>query len=134
MRKFSAFLNDESRDYFQVCDIEHDIAQAIGANTCAAILSRETMAKQAARHKDILAKDYAYLVWALDDGLAIKDDNRPQNAIICFQHPHIEYIRYRIYLKCTKSRDEIFIDSFHRTKMGQTRSMLKRGPIIRTHR
>lgn len=120
--------------FVRVCDIEPALAEAIGAETREVLLSRLTIEKQLREHKDIGSTQYSLLAAALVRGMAVLNDDRPHTAQICFQHPRDEKKRYRVFIKRTGDRRRIFVDSFHRTSPGQTKSVLRRGRLIRQHR
>jgi len=42
-------------------------------------------------------------------------------------------VRYLAAVKATKNRREIYLSTFHRAQQGQTKSVLKRGKIVRNH-
>jgi hypothetical protein len=127
-------LNSRGRISVPVGRVELLIAKAIGAETDLVLLSKDTLIKQCERHPDIRAVQYAMLQKALDVGLVLVERANPKTAAICYQDPTDETKRYRLQIKRTEDRKSIYLTSFHRTQPRQTRALLKRSRIVRSHR
>jgi hypothetical protein len=126
-------LRDSKQRVTTVCVIEEPVAKAMQAKTVAVFLSYVTLVKQCVKHPDIRAVDYSLLSDAITQGMVVLDKSKHRSVQICYQHPAFEDKRYRVFLKTTGTGDEIYVESLHRTRPRQTKSVLKRGKLLRNH-
>jgi len=106
-------------------------SRAIGANTHAVLLSRETIVKQETRHPDIGFDDYRLIPYAIRFGLVLHEATRPRHLMFVFDDPWGR--RDRVMVRSTTNGNEIFVTSCHRTKQRQTKALLARGRSLRRH-
>ncbi len=91
------------------------------------------------KHGDVSRFDLLCIPMMLSDGLWVgqKDrlgpDGKPNSACVSFVHPETA-VRYAGSVKSAAGGFEVYLNTFHRTKPRQTRSTLKRGPILQTHK
>ena len=128
-----SLLISGERDMVFVASIERDVANAIGATRTTDVrLSRETFFHIRDQHPHIELEHFKMLPDAFRQGLIIHENDRPWFATICYNHPESGR-RYVIPIKSTDAGDEILIQSFHRMRPRQTRSLLNRGQVLRCH-
>ena len=100
------------------------IAEAVGARSHTLRLSRETAAKQRARHRDIEVEDYARLQRILDEGEWFK-----QSATNALGYVEEDGRLWRAVLKIAKDRSKTYLTSFHRVdppRLWRARKTLER--------
>ena len=90
-------------------------------------LSRQTTAKQAARHPDVTPDDYARLQQVFDGGAAILEKDR---TLVCTIELD-EGKWWRVVVKRTADRRETFLVAFHRIKPNQATIARRRGRLVR---
>lgn len=113
---------------------EEHISAAMGAGTYEVLLSKDTVLKQLERHPDLGPEHYAMLPFIIRHGLVIHEKADTRNAAICYEPaPLAPGGRFMVALKSPTDAKEIFVTSLHRTRPRQTRSLLKRGNILRNH-
>ena len=115
-----------------VCRVDPVIAVAPRARPTADLyLSRETLLHVLDEHK-VPVEDLTLLADAVNRGLVIAERKRARFATICYQS-EVEGKRYIAPIKATVDGSEMYVMSFHRSRDGQTKSLLKRGEAIRFH-
>jgi len=83
-------------------------------------------------HPDINILDLLVIPFLVRDGLWIAD--RPGACCISYVHPEDAAKRYISAVKSVADGHELYLTTFHRAGRRQTKSLLKRGPILRRHR
>ena len=116
-----------------VCEMEIFIARLLGANTTEVMISKETVIKQAEHHPDIKAEHYEMLPDAVTRGLLVHEHTGPGRFTICYENMTAPGKRFKVTGKCTKDGKEIYVTGFHRVKKRYTRSVLRRGTVLRWH-
>ncbi|GAA0615061.1 hypothetical protein GCM10009422_07590 [Brevundimonas kwangchunensis] len=115
-----------------VCNIERELADAIGARVTRVLLSAETLAKQKLRHPDLVPDDYTALRPAILFGECRRDG--PNQMVILFVDRHRLGYGVRAYLKATADGRKIYAVSF--CKMNERkyrRELAKPLQVIRNH-
>ena len=92
---------------FPLAVISDGDAAAIGAKTTLAHLSKETVAKQNARHPELTPSEYTSAQRCIDQGERIQDG--PLNLIYL-----LEEAGYVTVVKATKTGESLFVTSFRR--------------------
>ena len=92
------------------------IAEATGARSNIVRFSRETAAKQCARHRDIAAEDYARVQRILDEGEWFK-----QSTTHALGFGEEDGRLWRAVLKVTGDRSKTYLTSFHRVDPSRLR-------------
>jgi len=120
-------------EYIEIGRIHIVAASIIGAHAVDVRLSRETLQHITKTHPDMVPYDILLLPDAVQAGLIIQEEHRPNHLSICYQHPKIEKKRYIAGLKYAAGTHELWVSTFHRAKPRQTISMLARGQVIKRH-
>ena len=81
---------------------------------------------------DISHFDVLLLPLAISNGLLIHETARPEYVLSSYKRAD-GHQRYITVMKMAQDGCEIWIKSFHRARVRQTRSLLKRGSILKTH-
>ena len=100
------------------------IAKAIGAQSHTLRFSRETAAKQRARHQDVKAEDYVRVQRILDKGEWFE-----QSATNALGFGEEDGRLWRAVLKVTRDRSKTYLTSFHRVdppRLWRARNTLER--------
>lgn len=122
-----------SQDHIVLGNLPHYVASFYGANTIEVWLGRKGLLHIGERHPDIGLDDLLLLPLAIKNGLLIREDDRQKELTICFQHPTNEKRRYIAVLKFACGKRELWVSTFHRAKVRQTKRKLRRGRVIRSH-
>ena len=120
-------------DSVPVCSISTDMASAIGAKTSYVLLSSQTVFKQRKTHPDLRALDYLTLPTHFEDGLVLLEKGDRLRLHFCYQRPNEDF-RYVATIKSADHGRRIYIVRFHRIRSRQTKSLMKRCTVLRTHR
>ncbi|WP_368465714.1 hypothetical protein [Hoeflea sp. TYP-13] len=102
----------------------------MGAQLDLVYLSSASLEHILEKHGDVEMLDLLVLPKLLETGLWIGD--RPNTCSIAFQHPD-DGNRYISAIKSAADGYEHYITTFHRCGKRQTKSLLKRGPVLRKH-
>jgi len=103
----------------------------LSQKTSVILLSTDSTRHILTKHGDHMeASTLLLLPEALRLGLWITD--RDYSCRVSFEEKETG-VRYLAAVKATKDRREIYLSTFHRAQKGQTKSVLKRGTIVRNH-
>ncbi|MBV8594166.1 MAG: hypothetical protein JOZ27_07700 [Caulobacteraceae bacterium] len=133
---FEHFLGlylEQRMDPVIVCNLESEVAQAIGARVTRVWLSRDTLDKQKVRHPDLRPEDYRALKPALLLGEVRLES--PKSAIVLYVDTRLLDWGLRVHLKATVNGREIYTDSFCRLRRSAyRRELAKAYPVVRAHK
>lgn len=115
-----------------VCEISHTFANFLYAQTPRVYLSRESLAHIRKEHPNDIISDFLILPDAIAKGMILRDMSRPNHLVVCYEKA--EGVRYVAVLKATLRGDAIYVQTFHRGRRRQTRSLMRRARLIRAHR
>lgn len=118
------------RDRIVVCELSRLIANFLTASTPQVTLSRFSLTHIRRDHRDMTLERLMLLPVAIKDGLIIREKARPQFLTVSYD---LGDERFIAVLKATERKHAIFVETFHRARPRQTKSLLKRGRIIRAH-
>lgn len=121
------------KDPIEVCRLDATLASILRVHTPVVFLSRYSLLHIRERHADMTAERLMLLPSALQKGLVIREARRPNHIVFCYQAAR-ETERYIAILKAAVAGHELFVQSFHRAKRRQTRTMLDRGKKLRDHK
>jgi hypothetical protein len=76
--------------------------------------------------------DFIKLPIGLARGLVITDGRTPRSVVVCYVAPDSN-VRHKVVVKATANGSELWVSTFHRTKPRQTRALLARGRVLKTH-
>jgi len=103
----------------------------LSQKTSAILLSTDTARHILVKHGDhIEASTLLLLPEALRMGLWIAD--RPSWCRISFLEKRTN-VRFIAAVKATKCKRELFVGTFHRSQQSQTKSVIRRGKVLRNH-
>jgi hypothetical protein len=125
-------LDAAETDVALVGRIPETVANHIGAQLREVYLSHRSFKHIQVKHPTVTSLDLLWLPMVIERGLWIAEKNRPNCACVTWQNPETAH-RYIGAVKVAGSGFEIYISTFHRAAKRQTRSLLKRGPILQTH-
>ena len=110
-----------------VAELDDMLLAQLGGRSRFVRLSRQTAAKQAARHPDVTPDDYTRLQQVLDSGAAILEKD---HTLVCVKE--LDRGRWwRAVVKRTADRHKTFLVTFHRIKPNQAATAHRRGRSIR---
>lgn len=92
-------------------------------------LSRYSIQHILEEHPDVSLFDLLRAPIVLRDGLLIGD----RNCVVASYCVSEENIRYKAVVKCAGGGCDLWLTTFHRTAPRQTKSLLKRGKVLRLH-
>jgi len=114
----------------RVCRIDRTAAVAIGAKTQDVWLSKEDAEKIKAKHG--LDLRHLHLVpIAARYGWAGVEPHRPRHLIIVYEDREVFGRFFKLVIKATGNGREMYIETFHRSHLGQLRSLIRRSKVIR---
>jgi hypothetical protein len=119
-------------DCIEVGQIPYSIAQRLGLKSTVVFLSSASLAKIKNDHPDITDLELLLISEAIRGDLMVKERVKPYIGI-CYQHPE-EAVRYKLTLKIADGNADTWVRTFHHTQPRQTKSILKRGPVLRYHK
>jgi len=114
------------RGSVEVGTMQPEAVTALGARTPHVLLSADTMEKQAHRHPELGADEYARLPDILGAPHIIAQDG--DRRVVFFRRDGRDY---RAAIKTTGDGAENYLVSFHRTDLDRMRRALKRMEIVR---
>lgn len=95
-------------------------------------LSRDVLAKINREHPDLADFTFLELPHLIRHGLWVGDRDKPLCAVASCEGAYTPS-RYRVAIKRSAHGLDLWVSSFYRTKPRATRSLLKRGDVIRMH-
>ncbi len=110
-----------------VAELDDLLLTQLGGRSRFVRLSRQTAAKQAARHPDVTPADYARLQQVLDGGTAILEKDRTLTCVMELDRGKW----WRAVVKRTADRRETLLVTFHRIKPNQAATARRHGRLIR---
>lgn len=114
--------------------LDPEVALALGCTTSETIvLSRGSLLHIIWGHDDLRSADLGQIPDLLKDALVVRDDNKPNTAIYCYQSREMGR-RYIGVLKAVRGDSDVYMVSFHRARKRNTKSILERGPKLRSHK
>lgn len=103
----------------------HDaIREALRTDASVALLSWETMAKQAQSHADLQHHDYLLIPLALADPTLIAAQ-RDRHIVLFRAGTKV----LRVAAKTTEDRREVYVTSFHFTDLRKAQQFLRHNPV-----
>lgn len=130
---FLGLYYGERIDPVIVCQLDPELARALGARVTRVYLSAETLKKQRERHADLAPNDYRALRPALMMGEYRREG--PRTAIVLFVDAKLLDWGIRAHVKVTQNSREIYVDSFCKMRdKTYRRELLKPHPILRPHK
>lgn len=102
------------------------------AKTVSVLISKDGLLHIDKQHDDITDFDVITMSFGLQRGLFIGDRSQPTHLIISYIYPD-NSVRYKIVVKSALNGSELWISTFHRLRPRQTRTLLKRGLVIKPH-
>ncbi|MBX3588785.1 MAG: minor capsid protein [Ramlibacter sp.] len=106
---FGRFIAGQTQGSFPVAVLRPADQARLQAETSVAYLSSATVAKQAQRHPEVVLRDYQRIPEIVDEGDAhVQGHNR---LVFLFEGDQV----WRLALKATKGRDELYVLSLFRT-------------------
>lgn len=121
LENLSELYRNPSATPLKVASLPGDIKQMLGALTSDVLISHYTLTKQD-KHPEIKFKDYAWLQSLLDKGERHQD--RGNHVVIIEDRGEF----YAAVLKVTANREEVYLQSFHRSRQSQVDKIRKRIP------
>ncbi len=119
-------------DPIEVGRLPIEVAQHISASLRNVYLSNYSLVHIMQDHPDVTFMDLLIITPMLADGLWIAE-RKPNMACVSYVHPETG-IRYIGAVKCAAGGFEVYLSTFHRSRKRQTTSLLKRGPILQSHK
>lgn len=108
-----------------VAILDRALGQRVGATAQVVRFSQETAVKQAAKHAEVEAADYALVQEALDHGTVVQDGD----TSLVFVHQGDTW--WHAAVKATRSGRALFLTSFRRTTAADMQRAMKRGTVVR---
>lgn len=113
-----------------VGDIPQIVAQSLRTEFRSVNLSREKFEEVMSKHPEMIDYDFLQLPYILSHGLWIEERGQPSCRLVSSPIPNSDQ-RYKAVVKRAKAGPDLWLKSFHRTRPRATRSLLKRGTILR---
>jgi len=113
-----------------VGDIPKIVAQSLGTDFRSVNLSRAKYEEIIEKHPELTDYDFLQLPYILAHGLWIAERGQPTCRLVSSPIPNSDQ-RYKAVVKKARIGPDLWLKSFHRTRPRATRSLLKRGSILR---
>ncbi|MEO9167204.1 MAG: hypothetical protein ABI230_02250 [Aestuariivirga sp.] len=126
-------LNAGLFDPIRVGEIRFDTAQKLGLKNHGTYLSKISLDHIFFKHKDVTYYDLQCIPLALAKGLVVQEIQKPHVLLCSYENP-VNGKRYICSMKVITAKTEVWITSFYRSDIGQTKKLLERGIVIQTHR
>jgi hypothetical protein len=118
-------------DLIQVAELPSSILESIGWMCPRVYFGKRSLDHIAEGHEDVTDYDLLRIPAAIKLGMMVLDERNGDYLEIGYQTENPN-IRFRCTLR-TFSDTEVYVWTFHRTRRKQSRAMLRRGRLIRTH-
>jgi hypothetical protein len=125
-------LQKGERDPIVVGQIPFVVASGLGLRNHNIYLSRGSLRHVLEEHSDISLIDLLHLPFAISRGLLVRENAKP-NVIIVSYLDNETGRRFISALKITQAGTEIWVSSFYKSKIRQTKRVIARGTILKTH-
>jgi hypothetical protein len=125
-------LQNGERDPVVVGQIPYDVAIKLSLRNHNIYLSGNSLEHILQDHSDISLIDLLHLPFAVSRGLLVREKAK-QNVIVASYLDHETGRRFISALKIAQAGTEIWVSSFYRSKARQTKRLLSRGEILKTH-
>ena len=125
-------LRSRQRDPIRVGELPFDVATQLGLLNHGVYLSRQSYFHIISAHGDI--DDYRLLLLPqiLKNGLIVQE-NTKRNILVVSYLDQNSGLRFVTALKIAQSNTEVWVSSMYRAKRRQTKSILRRGTVLKTH-
>lgn len=125
-------LKQRYRNPIHVGSIPYAVAKHLELKNSNVYLSLKSYKHIQEDHPDISDYDLLMIPLAIQYGLLVTEYKKP-NIIMCsYFDPNIGK-RYIISVKFAANKTEVWVCSMYRAKLRQTRTLLKKGEILKTH-
>ena len=125
-------LRSRQRDPIRVGELPFDVAIQLGLLNHGVYLSRQSYHHIINAHGDIDDFKLLLLPQILKRGLIVQE-NAKRNVIVISYLDRNSGLRYVAALKIAQSNTEVWVSSLYRAKRRQTKSILRRGTILKNH-
>ena len=125
-------LTTGNRDPVRVGEIPFGIARQLNLRNYGVYLSRYSLGHILKSHPDITAYHLLHIPFVLRHGLIVQEKIKP-HCLVASYYVTDEKNRYMAALKITEKGTEIWVTTFHRAHVRQTRRMIEKGIILKTH-
>lgn len=109
-----------------------ELVEVVGAETGFVTLSGETVHKQKRNHPELSAREYLWVPKVISYGLIVLEEAKVPRLHFSYQYE--EGKRYLATVKATNDRRRMYVVRFHRARQRHTKSLIRRGRILRTAR
>lgn len=123
--EFRRHARGEREGFLPIAVMSDDLAEAMGVQTRLLRFSQDTARKQAERHPDLEAEDYASLQRGLEQAEVWRDGER----LVLFVEGGER--AFRAVVKPTRDRSELYLTTLHRARPRQRRNAEKRFERLR---
>lgn len=130
-----ADLNDLQagyRDPIVAGEMPYAVARQLGLKNHTAYLSLKSLRHILDDHADIDLFTLLHLPFAIQRSMLIQDRQRPNVIMMAYQDPE-SYRRYTGSLKIAAQECEVWVSTFYRAHRRHTKSLLKRGVMLKKH-
>jgi hypothetical protein len=125
-------LQNRERDPIVVGQIPFAVANKLGLRNHNIYLSGASLEHILHAHSDISMIDLLHLPFAVTRGLLVREKAK-QNVIVASYLDQETGRRFFSAMKIAQAGTEIWISSFYRSKARQTKRLLSRGEVLKTH-
>ena len=120
------------RDPIVVGQIPFNIASGLSLRNHNVYLSANSLRHVLEEHPDISLIDLLHLPFAISKGMLARERAKP-NIVVASYLDGETGKRFISVIKIVQSGTEVWISSFYRSKERQTKRILSRGEILKTH-
>ena len=125
-------LLEGRRNPVHVGELPIEVAEAVGVVTPNVYLALERINHIFNKHRDVTKFDLLILPTMIQSGLIVRENKSKTILVASYVHP-VTNKRYVAPMKIANNNCEVWISSFYRVSDRQTKALLKRSKILKTH-
>ncbi len=125
-------LREKFTDPIVVGELPDSIRVELGLRVPLVHLSAVSLKHINEKHPDVSDFDLLILPFAIQSGLILRETQKKHVLLACYQEPG-SHRRFIAIMKVTARECEVWLDSFHRMKTRQTKRLLRRAEILKSH-
>jgi hypothetical protein len=129
-RDFVRFLDGRYGDVQRIAFVPGDLSRQIGTLESNLLIERTYARKLLLKHR-LRYEHFQMIQPTIERGYVVIDGGG--NLVFAYDDQERFHARFRLAVKTTDARDELWLRTFHRIKLAQMNSLVRRFRLIREH-
>lgn len=125
-------LREGRRDPIVVGTFPDSAKRMLGIRIADVYLSKDSLAHIVSKHNVVDNFELLFVPFVIRHGMLMRERKKNNILISVYQDAHSDH-RYAAVMKITNKNFEVWLQTFHRAHLRQTRAWLKRCEMIKTH-